>query len=417
MAATTKFRKLRPMTTAAVAMFSAAVAAADPAAVEPTPVAPAAVGTTLSETIVSPDAPAMGPCAETGACLECKAPFDFKKVPPVRSAPRTGNFSILPTGPGYYSFADFITGNERKKPPKYGYNRFALLGPSFFDSDFRYLDDPKNVDHDYADPLKRIRLGDDWLLSTGGTIWSRSFGEYNSRLTTNDNNYNLTRIRSYADLWYQDRFRIFGEFIGSWTLHQDLPPLLIDQTNADILNLFVDVKLFECDGDPVYLRAGRQELLIGSQRLLSNLDWANTRRTFQGVRALKSGEKWDADLFWVQPVIPEANDLDDNDQNQNFAGAWLTYKPMKGVCWELYDLVLDNQNATTQTGIVRNPSTINTLGGRFSGDKNNFLWDFEGAMQLGARDDQDVVAGMATTGVGYNFKDAPMNPSVWLYYD
>ncbi|MGL4464614.1 MAG: alginate export family protein, partial [Planctomycetia bacterium] len=40
-----------------------------------------------------------------------------------------------------------------------------------------------------------------------------------------------------------------------------------------------------------------------------------------------------------------------------------------------------------------------------------------GAMQLGARDDQDVVAGMATTGVGYNFKDAPMNPSVWLYYD
>jgi hypothetical protein len=37
---------------------------------------------------------------------------------------------------------------------------------------------------------------------------------------------------------------------------------------------------------PAYVRVGRQELLYGSQRLISTLDWANTRRTFQGENLL-----------------------------------------------------------------------------------------------------------------------------------
>ena len=55
---------------------------------------------------------------------------------------------------------------------------------------------------------------------------------------------------------------------------------------GDILNLFVDVNLLEWDNHPVVARVGRQELLLGSQRLISTLDWANTRRTFEGVAGL-----------------------------------------------------------------------------------------------------------------------------------
>ena len=41
--------------------------------------------------------------------------------------------------------------------------------------------------------------------------------------------------------------------------------------------MFADVRLFKFgDKDnPVYFRVGRQELLYGSQRLISTLDWAN----------------------------------------------------------------------------------------------------------------------------------------------
>ena len=51
-----------------------------------------------------------------------------------------------------------------------------------------------------------------------------------------------------------------------------------------MLNLFADIKLGQFLNGPAYLRVGRQELLYGSQRLISTLDWVNTRRTFQGIK-------------------------------------------------------------------------------------------------------------------------------------
>jgi hypothetical protein len=351
-----------------------------------------------------------------GDCYGC-APFDFKNVPPVWPMPRPGDFPNPPKGPGYYSFLDLVTDNWREAPPKYGYPAFALMPPSFFNADFRYLDNPDNKDHDFFDPIKRVRLGDNWLFSTGGQLWNRYMNEDNSRLTQADNVYNLFRVRAYGDLWYQDKFRVYAEFISAHQNGEDLPPLPIDVNRADIQNLFIDLKVGEIDGKPVYVRVGRQELLLGSQRLISTLDWANTRRTFDGVSAFYQGEKWDFDLFWLQFVVPSAAKLDSVDNNQNFAGFWFTYHPDKNSALDLYYLFLDNTNTIVQQGIVRGPYNVHTLGTRYSGDKNDFLWDVELALQLGERGDEDIVAGMASVGAGYHFEKMALDPTFWVYYD
>lgn len=364
--------------------------------------------------------PAVGEVAAPGApCPTCPPAVEniFKNAPAVRPLPRPGNFAVPPTGPGIYSLLDAVSGAAPAPPPKYPYPRFGLMQQSFFDADFRYLDDPKNTDRDYADTLKRIPLGENWLLSNGGELRNRQMSEYNSRLGTADNNYNLTRARTYLDLLYKDKFRFFVEMNASYSINQDLPALGVDESGPDFQNLFVEVKTFDYEGKPVYVRVGRQELLLGSQRLVSTLEWVNTRRTFQGVRAYRTGEKWDFDAFWLQVVVPQANKLDSGDNNQNFAGGWLTYRPRKGVALDAYNLTLDNTNDVTQTGIQRSPYTLNTTGGRYSGDKDGFLWDIEGGVQLGRRGTQDVVAGFATTGVGYNWKETPLSPTLWLYYD
>lgn len=361
-----------------------------------------------------PTQEAASPAATNCDCCET---FDWKKVPPVCIFPRPGFFPNQPTGCGYYSLQDQIRGECREAPPKYGYPCFGLMQPSFFDADFRYLDDPKNTDHDVFDALKRIHLGDNWLFSTGGSIWNRYMNEYNSRLTEQDNVYDLTRVRLYGDLWYQDRLRLYTEVIGAYTVWQDLPPLAIDENKGDILNLFLDLKLMELGGKPAYLRVGRQEILLGSQRLISPLEWANTRRTFQGVRGFRQGEKFDLDLFWLQPVVPNASKLDSVDNNVNFFGAWGTYRPDKNRTLDAYYLGLDNTNRVTQQGIVRSPSTTHTLGTRYSGNRDQFLYDAELALQLGSRGSRDIVAGMATLGAGYFFKDAVLTPTVWMYYD
>ena len=352
------------------------------------------------------------------ACATCP-PIEsvFKNAPPTRPQPRLGNFPIPPTGPGVYSVLDAIRGTPPAAPPKYPYPRYGLMGLSFFDADFRYLDDPKNKEYDYADPLKRVPLGSNWLFSTGGELRTRQMGEYNSRLGTVDNNYNLSRVRTYVDLLYKDTFRFYAELNASYSVHQDLPALGVDESGPEFQNLFVDVKTLDYAGKPLYVRLGRQELLLGSQRLVSTLDWVNTRRTFQGVRAFRTGEKWDFDAFWLQPVVPQANKLDSGDNNQNFAGGWLTYRPRKGTALDVYNLTLDNTNDVTQQRVQRSPVTVNTTGGRYAGDKDGFLWDVEGGVQLGRRGEQDVVAGFATTGVGYHWKETPLSPTLWLYYD
>src|SRR5690348_10134854 len=40
----------------------------------------------------------------------------WRRVPPVQPFPRPGLFIVPPTGPGYYSLADWLTRNERENP-------------------------------------------------------------------------------------------------------------------------------------------------------------------------------------------------------------------------------------------------------------------------------------------------------------
>lgn len=360
--------------------------------------------------------------ADPGSAPAGEEPKPFwVKNPPVTPFPRVGNFYIPPTGCGYYSLRDLLLGNERENPPKFPYATSAITPFSFFDADFRYLDDPKNTQCDWLDFTKRIHIGDDWLFSVGGEERFRYMNEVDSRLNRagTDNVYELFRSRVYADLWYRNVFRVYAEFLDAQIVDQNLTPAAIDKVKPTMQNLFVDLKVFELDDSPVYLRGGRQELLYGSERLISPLDWANTRRTFQGVKGFWHTEDLDIDAFWVQPVVDNTFDYHYGpDRRQNFEGAWTTYRPCKGQAMDFYYLNLDNSNHIAR-GQYGNTSGFNvsTFGSRYAGDYQNILWDVEGMFQFGNWANQVTTAGAATAGAGYHFADVPLNPIFWVYYD
>ncbi len=363
---------------------------------------------------------AKGATAPTPGCPLCchGRAFSSGKIPgSVAALQRTGNFPILPTGPGYFSLWDRVTGHEREKAPKSGYPSFLLMPQPFFDADFRYVDSLSPEERTWVERLKRMRVNDCWEFSTGGQFWIRYMNEQNARLTDIVNDYTLSRVRVFGDVHYSDWMRVYGEFLWSEAFSLDLPALPTDANRGDILNLFVDVKLWDWDGHGVYARGGRQELYFGSQRLVSGLDWVNTRRTFEGFRVFRQGEEWDFDLFAVEPVPVLRSDLDRADHNVQFAGSWVTYRPKKGEAVDFYYLYFDNNNSLLQQAIVRSPTEFHTFGSRWSGDQNGYLWDFEGALQLGDRGDADLVAGMTTAGLGRHWKDAWLTPTAWVYYD
>jgi hypothetical protein len=373
------------------------------------------------------DAPDGGAACPDGKPKEDKPkeppPF-WTKVPDLAPLPRTGNFFFFPApeGPGYYSLLDVVTGNYREKPPK---NPWPPVSPDFFPfyvADFRYLDDPKNTQHDCIfDCTKRIHWPNcDWMFSVGGEERIRYMNEVNSRLTGKFDDYTLERTRVYGDLWYKDLLRVYVEFLDARSNGQDLAPQPIDVDHADLLNAFIDLKLGEIDNHPVYARGGRQELYYGSQRLVSPLDWANTRRTFEGFKIFWHSDKLDVDGWWTRPVTVFPGRFDAGDENRQFAGFWSTYRPNKSQAVDLYYLYLDNLNhVVAKPGPNgRGGQDVNTFGARYVGDyEKKLLWDFEGMWQFGDRTTFSISAGAATAGIGWHFADVPMNPSFWIYND
>ena len=347
---------------------------------------------------------------------------DWSKAPPVSPPPRAGIFVKPPMGPGYFSLLDLIDGNEREKPQVDPLPPSALTTTPAFDFDFRYLEQPGH-EKDFFDPVKRIHLGSDWLLSFGGSFWYRYMHETDSRLNAAgiNNDYHLLRTRLHADLWYQDQFRLFAEMLDARALGLDLPALAIDKNHTDMLNLFADVKLGQFMDGLAYLRVGRQELLYGSQRLISTLDWANTRRTFQGVKTFWQTPAFNLDAFWVRPMVTEPNQFDNWDKDRNFVGLWGTYKAIPGQVLDLYYLSLvDNRNVSpaniTQGNVLQGDSILHTIGARWVGDYERILYELEGMYQFGKRSHLDISAFSIASGVGYQLP-LPMNPQFWLRYD
>ena len=342
----------------------------------------------------------------------------WTRVPNVQPFPPLGNTIIPPRGRGYYTLWELLSGDRREKPPTFAYPRFGIIPFSFYNADWRYLDTADSSDRDFFDFLKRIRIGDNFMFTTGGEWRSRYVNEVDSRLSGIDNTYYLTRTRVYADFWFRDLFRIYGEFINAQSFDQDLPPQPIDQYNPNFLNLFADARLAWIYDQPLWLRGGRQELLYGSERLISPLDWANTRRTFQGAKLFWQNEKFSLDGFVVQPVVPSANSFASVNWQQVFSGVWGTYRPIKGEIIDLY--YLDLQDSTLMysgQGGVKGAQNVSTVGSRWYGNKNDWLWDAEGMIQFGRYSNQGIMANAYTMGGGHFFSKWFLNPSIWVYYD
>jgi hypothetical protein len=398
-------------------------------ALPPAPIAEAAAATEPSATgSSSNDASASSGRSWSGPG-QTKSPKSYWETiwPTIVPFPRSGNFYISPSGPGYYTLFDRLRGLELPNRPKNPYLQWGQNANPFFNVEFRYLDDPDNSEDFLFGGLKRIHLGDYWLFSTGGEIRDR-FASLNNAylfnkppLAGSNENFNLFRARVYGDLTYLDIFRLFGEFTSAQSSVQRLPHLASDIDKADILNLFAEVKVLRVGDDVVYVRGGRQELLFGAQRVICPADWSNELRTFQGVRTMYHADKFEEDIWWAQPVIVNIDKLDSADPKQVFAGNYFKYRLNKDISFDLYYLYLENDNQTFagRNGIPGGYD-VNTVGGRFvgqAGKSGQYLWDVEEAFQFGNWSNQIDSANMFVGGIGYWFKNLPAIPTIWFYYD
>lgn len=329
--------------------------------------------------------------------------------------------------------------------------------PLYFDNDFSYKGKP-NAPHFLGEEFKNIPVEgfgffDGSTLSAGGEIRHRYMDEDN-RLRPGgpgQSTYNLWRWRQYLDFKVRDEFRVYVEMIDASQFGEELPVTAIDVNRWDIQNAFFDVKIAERDDKPVYFRVGRQELLYGApqgivpsgQQVLSPLDWANTRRNFEGFKLISKGSDWDVDLFAVRPVntatptgptggrpvlasvLKYDNQRDEADYSRWLSGIYTAYKGIQNQTIEPYYIWLQTDSDKHSPGWA--DGNRHTVGLRWTATKSIkdecdaawivFASDIEGAYQFGEDNDQDVRAGFFTSKLGATLSQVPWTPNFqFIYY-
>ncbi len=173
----------------------------------------------------------------------------------------------------------------------------------YYANDFSYLNDPAySGPYFFGDGAKGIL---DNKLDLGGEYRTRYHHENNLRgqgLTGQDDQFWLTRLRLFANYRMTKNVRLYGEYLYADSGGETLTPRLIEENRGEAQNLFAEVNLIEVDDWRASSRVGRQELLLGDQRLVAPLDWANTRRTFDGIRTTLISKENTLDVFYTNPV-------------------------------------------------------------------------------------------------------------------
>ena len=426
-------------------------------AAEPTvPPSPRVFGESSQLQLVDFEGPPIPEGAVPPSPINQLGPNDGGSLPPM-IASQAGTYSSPSTMPGMAAPAPAAAKPAGPKPPPQPWK------PCFFDNDFSYKKDPN---HTYllGEELKDMPLdsvfpwdaGEDTRLSVGGELRHRHMNEEN-RLrapfgTGGHSTYELLRWRQYFDLKHSDWVRVYIEMIDASIYNADLPITGIDKNRWDLQNAFADLRVLERDDKPVWLRVGRQELLFGSQRLVSPLDWGNTRRNWDGVRINSPGTTWDLDAWLVNPVNTGTfgagggagpglgvnkndHDFDQRQSDIVFGGAWGTYKGIKDHTIDTF-LLFDRHSRLFPGGAGFDPTPavpppLNnsfplgdryTLGTRWLGTfptdgGRSYLTDVEGGYQFGNDKFQQVQAGYFTGGVGHVWKSVKWEPTVWGFYD
>lgn len=332
---------------------------------------------------------------------------------------------------------------EAKKPAPKKDEKPTCKGshkPLFYLNDFSYLNNPKYDGCCLGDRFKQIKLGGCGcgsptcadpcccpggagggkgggpVLDLGGQVrlrghYERGMGQQAgfTRFQNTENQFGLLRLRLYSNLKLTDNVRIFAEGIYADVVGSNdayVPRGPIDRNWGDINNLFIDLKLT----NNTTARFGRQEIVLGAQRLISPLDWANTRRRFDGVRITNKWDKLTLDSFYLNFVPVVFDEFDDFFQdNSKLYGTYGSYKGAKDT-FELYYMGNDNDAGNF---------SLHTIGSRMIGGRENWLYELEGGVQLGDQDGRGLAheAAFGTAGIGRKFPKGIWSPTVWFYYD
>jgi hypothetical protein len=289
-----------------------------------------------------------------------------------------------------------------------------------YDEDYRWLRDEASRDSPWAQIKYLPSSGGDSYLSLGGEVRERFESWRNPDFGTGGverDDYLLQRLLLHADLHVGNRLRVFAQLGDHRQFFEDAPSGSTDEDRLDVHQAFVDLAAPLAGGDAI-LRLGRQEINLGSSRLVSVRETPNVRRSFDAGRATWRRGGTSLDLLAGRPVAPEPGSFDDsaNDNDFLWGGYWSRRQAGPGgLALDAY--YLDFQRDEAQYDVGEGSEHRHTLGGRLWGQHGRWDTDADLMLQFGDFAGRDIRAWALSTSTGYRREDWAVQPRFGLKLD
>lgn len=273
---------------------------------------------------------------------------------------------------------------------------------------------------DAFDPIKLI------ALSPTGRVWLSLGGQFRVRAEFDknylgggtgdrDDAFVLARAHLHADVHLGPSVRLFVEGRQSYANGRDLPggTRLIDRNDLDFGNAFAELA-FNSTRHGLSVRLGRQELLLGRERVVSPLDWVNVRRVFEGAALdLRRGPLSIA-AFTTHPLAVSRSRLDVPDRRTTFWGTTATWHRTKSPRVIDGGILIKSTQAKGADPFAERASGVARIITPFVA--RGFLLEMEGGVQQLRRAGQRSLASMMSTDLTWS-RPQSWAPSVGIGFD
>ena len=226
--------------------------------------------------------------------------------------------------------------------------------------------------------------------------------------------YTLTRTRLGVRFQPVSWLRVFGEAADARAEFYKTKPPSTNDNPFDLRQAYIEVGALE--GNGVRVSAGRQDMTIGSGRLVAVGDWSNDSKTFDVARGTITSGIWKMEVIAGSPVLPDTTRFDRHKAGEHFYVAYSTFKSI------LPDASIDPYfMAKTQAGTdaVKSKdghlSDADTLyaGMRIIGKlPGRFDYSFEGVREAGHYSHDVVDAWGYVAGGGWTINGSAWKPRV-----
>lgn len=257
--------------------------------------------------------------------------------------------------------------------------------------------------------------------------WLSFSGEYRLRVEgfsgingqrNRDDLYSLSRIRLDLTIKPTENLKIFLQAQDSRVFgFNSKPTPTIHANSIDLRQAYIEWQQKSKVGWSV--KAGRQELNFGDQRLIGSLNWTNTSRTFDAIKIGYSQKNYGLEVFASSVVNVDNTVFDRHRDGKNLYGAYLKLPKIAPkttlntyLFWKTERPLVRSEN-----GLIGSANIV-TLGTNLIGALNPKInYEVDLMLQRGSFSTDDVRAYAAHSKINYTFSKKENIPTLFVEYN